>query len=309
LSGGAAPLALAALKIKIGALTPSPNSSLAPLFDAHSHLQDAWLLPHRSAVFADLQHVGLVRTVVNGTCEDDWSEVSSLARASPVVLPSYGLHPWDAGNRSPSWKERLLEWLDADPNAAIGEIGLDRWILDSARDDDPRLTGLSRAPLAEQIEVFRWQLDLAAARNRPASIHCLQAWGTLREQLAARPLPACGFLLHGYGGPAELVEPFVALGAYFSFNGAFLGPRHAAKREVFRHIPPDRLLVETDAPAMSLPPELRTHELPPAPDGSTVNHPANIAKTYAALASLRSTDVVQMAAAVETNFIRLFGAS
>lgn len=288
-------------------MTPSPASPLPRLYDAHAHLQDAWLLPHRPAVFADLRRVGLCRAVANGTCEDDWPEVAALARAFPVVLPSYGLHPWDAGNCSPGWRDRLVACLDGDAGAAVGEIGLDRWILDSARADDPRLAGLRRAPLAEQIDVFRWQLDLAAARNRPASIHCLQAWGALREQLATRALPACGFLLHGYGGPVEMVESFVALGAYFSFNGAFLGPRHAARREVFRHVPSDRLLVETDAPAMPLPPEWRAHELPPAPDGSTINHPASIETSYAALASLRGTDVVQMAAAVETNFIRLFG--
>jgi len=280
---------------------------LPPLFDAHCHLHDAWLVPHRDVVFAELALIGLKRAVVNGSSEDDWTEVSALARERPVVLPSYGLHPWDAGNRSPGWKARLVAQFVHDPGAAVGEIGLDRWILDDAKPDDPRLAGLRRAPLDEQAEVFTWQLEFAAERNLPASIHCLQAWGLLRELLESRRRPARGFLLHGYGGSLEMVGPFAELGAYFSFNGAFLGPRHAAKREVFRKIPADRLLIETDAPAMPLPPEWRAHELPQAPDGSVINHPANLETSYAALASLRGVNVVELAAAVEANFNRLFG--
>jgi TatD DNase family protein len=290
---------------------------MLPLYDAHNHYHDAWLTPHRARVFADLASVGLRRAVVNGTCETDWPDVAALAREFPLVLPSFGLHPWDAGNRSPDWQQKLLAHLDAHSSpsshpshsfpAAIGEIGLDRWILDRARPDDPRLAGLRRAPLAEQIEVFAWQLDLAAARNLPASIHCLDAFGPLHDLLRAARLPARGFLLHAYSGPVEMVKTFADLGAYFSFNGSFLDPRKIRLRELYAMLPADRLLVETDAPAMRLPAPLERFSLPPTADGSLPNHPANLAATYAALAELRGLSVESLAAQVEENFVRLFG--
>jgi TatD DNase family protein len=121
--------------------------------------------------------------------------------------------------------------------------------------------------------------------------------------------PARGFLLHAYGGPLEMMPKFAEHGAYFSFNGAFLDARHAAKREVFKKIPADRLLVETDAPAMPLPADRARFTLPPAPDGSPVNHPANLAATYAALAELRGVPLDALAAQVEENFLRFFGAA
>ena len=276
------------------------------LYDAHNHLQDAWLTPHRPRVFADLAAIGVVRVVVNGTGETDWPEVGSLAKDYPIVHPSYGLHPWDVGNRTSGWQRKLLAHLDADPRAGVGEIGLDRWILDRARPDDPRLTGLRRAPFAEQIEVFTWQLALAADRNLPASIHCLEAFGALLDILRAGKLPARGFLLHAYSGSAEMAKSFADLGACFSFNGAFLDPRKARHRELYAALPADRLLVETDAPAMRLPAPLETFSLPPADDGSAVNHPANLAATYVALAGLRQTTVESLAAQVERNFLRLF---
>jgi TatD DNase family protein len=278
------------------------------LYDAHNHFHDDWLASSRADIDRTLRAIGLRRAVVNGTCEQDWPVVASLAREYGWILPSYGLHPWDCGNRSPGWQKLLCAQLEAEPGAAVGEIGLDRWILERARPDDARLAGLRRAPLDEQIEVFAWQLELAATLVRPASIHCLDAFGALLETLTRTRRPVPGFLLHAYGGPVEMVKKFADLGAYFSFNGSFLDDRHAAKQEVFRHIPADRLLVETDAPAMPLPHQWATHRLPPAPGGQTINHPANLEATYAGLASLRGISVEELALLVETNFLRLFGA-
>ncbi len=277
------------------------------LHDAHNHAHDAWLEPWAERVDADLRAIGLAAAVVNGTCEADWPVVSAFCRRFPWARASYGLHPWDAGNRSADWLDTLRARLAAEPRAAVGEIGLDRWILDGARPDDPRLAGLRRAPLEEQGEVFLKQLALAASEDRPATIHCLQAFGALEGVLRHVATPARGFLLHAYGGPAELVPVFAERGAYFSFNGAFLAERHAAKREAFRRVPADRLLVETDAPAMPLPAERATHALPPAPDGSAVNHPANLAAAYAGLADLLGLPLPALAGQVEENFRRLFG--
>ncbi len=288
--------------------------TVVPFYDAHNHFQDDWLRPHRTPVDGALRALGLRRAVVNGTCEADWPVVAELAGKYDWILPSYGLHPWDCGNRSPDWQERLRAQLDADPRAAVGEIGLDRWILDRARPDDPRLAGLRRAPLAEQTQAFVWQLELAAEQNRPASIHCLDAFGAMLETLQQTRRPVRGFLLHAYSGPAEMVTNFAKLGAYFSFNGNFLKaldttrrPGAASRLEVWKSIPPDRLLVETDAPAMPLPPDRTAHRLPPAPGGESINHPGNIEAAYAGLASLLGESVETLAARVETNFTRLFG--
>lgn len=275
-------------------------------FDAHNHLQDEWLAAQRSQVFADLAAAGVRRAVVNGTSESDWAAVDALAAENAMTIPSYGLHPWDVGNRSSRWLEKLRSHLDKNPSAGVGEIGLDRWILERARPDDPRLKDLRRAPIEEQTEVFLAQLDLAAQQNRPASIHCLDAFGLLSDLLRRAKLPTRGFLLHAYSGPMEMAAGFAKLGAYFSFNGAFLEPRKQRLREVYATIPQDRLLVETDAPAMRLPAE--REKFPPLPtgDGSLANHPANIAVTYAALAELRGIKLESLTVQVEENFRRLF---
>lgn len=276
------------------------------LFDAHNHLQDESLAPHLDALLAELPGLGLRGAVVNGTCEADWTRVSILSRQAPWLTPSFGLHPWDCGNRAEGWLLSLERMLEDHPGAAVGEIGIDRWILDRAAPDDARLAGLRRAPLAEQQEVMATQLELAVKLGRAATIHCLDAHATLLEQLRNTHLPDRGFLLHAYSGPAELVEAFADLGAYFSFNGSFVDPRKKRARAAFRVVPSDRLLVETDAPAMPLPEDLRTHSLPSAPGGETINHPGNIKAAYTRLAELLDVEVPALAARCAENFGRLF---
>lgn len=279
---------------------------MPPLYDAHQHFHFDPLTPHRAVIIKDLQAIGLKKAVVNATNESEWPVVAALAREHAWVVPSHGIHPWDSGDRTAGWLEHLRAVLVADPGAGIGEIGLDRWIIDGVRPDDPRIAGIRVAPLDEQIEVFSAQLALAAELDRAASIHCVQAFGALLETLQKPPRSKRGFLLHGYGGPAEMIQTFTDLGAYFSFNIQLEGARFADRRENFRTIPVDRLLVETDAPTKPPTPDCNRFPLPPLADGTEVNNPANIAVAYESLAKLRGLTVEELAAQVEKNFTRLF---
>jgi TatD DNase family protein len=259
-------------------------------YDAHNHLQDDRFAGRQNELLATCGKVGIARMVVNGACESDWPQVLALAQENKIVLPSFGYHPWYLAERSPDWLNNLKKFLDLVPSG-IGEIGLDRWKPD--------------LPYAGQEEVFLAQLHLAAERNRPASIHCLQAWGRLHELLRDHPRPACGFVLHSFGGPMEMIPAFTKLGAYFSFPGYFLHERKLRQRETFKHVPPDRLLIETDAPDQPLPAEMIQHPLA-ATDGKPLNHPANLVAVYVGLAEFLGEKTDVLATRVAENFQRVF---
>lgn len=266
--------------------------SAAPLLDAHCHYHDTRLLPWRAEFLAELPALGVRRAVVNGTREEDWPAVAELSANVPWVLPSFGLHPWHVNERTSVWRETLLRFLDAHPGAGIGEIGLDRWI--------------EGHDLEAQSECFRTQLSIAAERNLPTTIHCIRAWGALWEIISSSCLPPRGFLLHAYGGPAEMIAGFVGRGSFFSFSPYFLHGRKTVQREIFRTLPADRILVETDAPDMAPPPEHNPRPLAGA-DAKPLNHPANIVSAYDALAEIRGVTRDELAIQVAENFTRLFG--
>jgi TatD DNase family protein len=262
------------------------------LYDAHNHLQDERLAAFGEAIVAETARENVRRMVVNGSCEADWQAVRELARRWPQVVASFGYHPWYIKERTPDWQRTLIGLLDEAPSA-IGEIGLDRWV----KDHD----------LARQEEVFVWQLRLAAERNLPVSIHCLQAWGKLFELLQAGPVPQRGFLLHSFGGPQEMIQPLARLGAYFSLPGYFAHERKVRQRESFRHVPPERLLIETDAPDQLLPAERAKYNLTDAKTGKALNHPANLGAVYEFAAELLGEPLNAVVKRVEENFLGMFG--
>jgi len=286
------------------------------LYDAHNHLQDERFGGRQAELLAACRPAGVVRMVVNGSCEADWPQVLALAKQlgrarhsvraasaqtmagapgvprSIAILPSFGYHPWYVHERTAGWLPTLERFLDQTPSA-VGEIGLDRW--------KPGLL------YAGQEEVFIAQLRLAAERNLPASIHCLQAWGRLFDLLKAGPRPERGFLLHSFGGPQEMVKPFADLGAYFSLPGYYAHERKDRQRETFKHVPPERLLIETDAPDQCLPVARNRFPLTDATTGKPLNHPANLAAVYEFAAELVGAPIKVLAARVEENFWRLFG--
>lgn len=251
--------------------------------DAHNHLQD----PRLAGTLEELEALPMKAAVVDGTRETDWPQVADLAAKHAWVFPAFGLHPWFLAERTAAWRVRLLEALRT-PRASIGEIGLDGW--------------MHNPDFAAQEEVFRDQLAIAAERNLPVTIHCLKAWPRMCKILKTAPLPARGFLMHAFAGSRVEVRELLDLGAYFSFSGAFLHERKRAIQDVYAWMPQDRLLVETDAPAMNPPPSHQRHVLA---DGG--NHPANIADITLALAQIRCTHPEVLCEAVAANFQRLFG--
>ena len=261
------------------------------LIDSHNHLQDERLNSVRDAVMHECCAQGVVATVVNGACPEDWSLVADLAKRYGHVIPCFGVHPWYINNLPADWRETLIRFLDEIPSA-IGEVGIDGW----KKEFDSEL----------QERIFSTQLQIAAEKNLPLSIHGLRKWGRLFEILSRGPRPECGFLLHSYGGPIDMIKPFTKLGAYFSCPGFFLQAGREMKLAVFKEVPRERLLLETDAPDQRLPDELDRYQICDSISGIRINHPANIRAVYLGVAALRGTSVEELAGQVESNFRVLF---
>ena len=238
---------------------------MTDLIDAHNHLQDHRLGDDPKKLMKSIRKAGITQSIVNGTCQDDWPRVADLARQFPEeIIPSFGLHPWRVQERTDSWLSELRGYLEEFPGAGVGEIGLDRWI--------------DNADTEAQATVFLPQLRLAVDLSRPVTIHCLQAWGQLLNFLKEEKQLPAKFLLHSFGGSAEMAAQLKALGAYFSASAYFLHPKKIKQLSVLSALPKKRLLLETDAPDM-VPPssyqKLGTADL---------NHPADFSLTAPALA-------------------------
>jgi TatD DNase family protein len=205
-------------------------------FDAHNHLQDYETGDKRDDALKRAAEAGVETMLCNGTSPGDWEAVLGLAAENKGVIPCFGLHPWFIKEGAPGWLESLESFLLRAPSC-VGEIGLDG--------------GRNATDLARQEGIFAAQLKLAKKLGRPACVHCVKAWGGMLE-LIKREIPG-PFMFHSYGGPAEMVAEFAALGAYFSFSGAILDKQRVKLRRALAAAPADRLLFETEAPDSDAP--------------------------------------------------------
>lgn len=228
------------------------------LYDSHNHLQSLRFGQPAKDLIAAMKHVGVSGCVVNATQEADWGNAQVLAEQFPdFVRPAYGVHPWFADTISEGWEDRLRKLLCDNEHATVGEVGVDGWV--------------SAPDLEVQRVVFAKQVAIATDLNRVMTVHCLKAWDELFQLMDEADAWPEKFLMHSFGGSIEVAERLLKRGAWFSFSGYFLQSRKKKVLEVFKRLPKNRILLETDAPEMPPPLELMEFQL----DGD-LNHPANL---------------------------------
>ena len=245
-----------------------------PFLDSHVHLQDPAFDRDRDEAIDRAVGLGVQRFVCNGTSPDDWPAVETLAKGRPEIIPCFGLHPWfvKAWARRP-WLDELGRYLERTASG-VGEIGLDQWI------EEPDMEA--------QVQAFEAQLGLARDLGRPATVHCLRAWGPLLDCLkAVGRFPDGGLVIHGFGGGPDLVRPLAAMGAYLSFAGGTLDDRRERARRALVQCPRERLLAETDAPDMPPPQAYRLAPQAVDRDGRYRNEPGNLPAIVEGLAQVR----------------------
>ncbi|XP_071709699.1 uncharacterized protein [Rutidosis leptorrhynchoides] len=267
------------------------------LFDAHCHLQDPRVVNIAPKLTKTALDNGVHHFVVNGVSEKDWELVKEMGDNYPSVIPSFGLHPWFITNRTSKWLTTLRNLLIVNPEAAVGEIGLDNGPLAKHIDFN------------DQIETFRPQLQLAKELKRPVSVHCVNAFDELLEIMKLiGPFPE-GVILHSYIGSADMVPEFAKLGAYFSFSGHLMPMDETRGKKIVKAVPNDRILLETDAPD-ALPKLNDSDDLFLVEEQDSVsdvlNQPANIHFVLSYVAGLYDVTKEELADLSYKNAMRLF---
>jgi TatD DNase family protein len=242
--------------------------------DTHCHLQ----LDERDSA-AMLHRADTVEWVVAPGVDAASSAASvRLAERFPgKVLATAGLHPHEASG----WSEQSAAITGlADVVSAIGETGLDFY-----RDLSPR---------AEQIDSFRAQIELAAAKNLPVIVHCRDAFREVHDILETSGESERA-VLHCWTGGRKWTKRFLELGVTFSFAGPVAFETGETIRLGAELVPPDRALVETDTPYLA-----------PPPHRGQPNEPAWVALVGEALARVWSVPSEEAAQATSANAERIF---
>ncbi|MBI3739448.1 MAG: TatD family hydrolase [Chloroflexi bacterium] len=270
------------------------------LADTHCHLDFDKFDEDREAVIQRAVDAGLTRILVPALDLNSSRAAVKLAESHPMIYAAVGFHPTDLENFSEQTFGEVREFAKHPKVVAVGEIGLDYyWVKEKDKRDFQR-------------EVLKRQLAFAEEINKPVILHMREendAWiGSASQDLLEilsewhkglvtqnNPAAERPGVLHSFNGNLETAQKALALNFYIGVTGPITYKNADEKRNIFRQLPLERLLIETDAPFLT-----------PVPHRGKRNEPAFVAHIADKIAEIKSITPQEVAAITTANAARLF---
>ena len=249
------------------------------LADIGANLSHASFREDLDAVLARARAAGVETIVVTGTSVEESRHAAALAEAHGLYSTA-GVHPHHA-RECDTGTIPALRAIAAQPRVvALGECGLD--------------FNRNYSPHPDQEKWFEAQLDLACEIGKPLFLHSRDAHPRFAEILRHHRVGKA--VAHCFTGEAAELRAYLELGLYIGITGWICDERRGRHLvELVREIPPERLLVETDAPYLA-----------PGKYRGKRNEPAYVVETAAVLAKVKRIAPEALAKATTDNFFRLY---
>ena len=246
------------------------------LIDTHAHLCDPVFDADRETVLDRAEAAGVSGIIAVGENLDDARKNLELARQHPQIRPAAGLYPTYLDlNLAGEMREFIRNHRGG--LAAIGEVGLDYWIV---KDEPEREI---------QREIFRGFVGLSKELDLPLNVHSRSAGrhavALLLESSASR------VHLHAFDGKFGAALPAVEAGFYFSVPPSIV--RSEQKQNLVRKLPLSCLMIESDSPVLG-------------PLAQERNEPANVVIAVRAIAEIKGLSESEVREAVFENSKRLY---
>lgn len=237
------------------------------LFDTHCHYNLEPLRENWQEHWQRAQKNSVTHSIVVGTDAETSKNAIAIAAQEQNLFASVGYHPNYFLEHADEFiteqtihtntcethlatiSHTLTEFISKQP-IAIGEIGLDFYRL--------RSRGLKRETLINlQKEALKIQLALAHKQNLPVILHVRDQEDRSTDSAYQQVLKLLEdhrpskFVLHCASGPLDYIQTALEMGGYIGFDGnsTYESAKHI--RDIFSITPPDRVLLETDAPYLA----------------------------------------------------------
>lgn len=260
----------------------------SPLIDIGLNLANHRFTHDCEQVVARAHAAGVAHFILTGTSLKVSQEAALLTEkmAPGTAYFTAGVHPHYATELTPDGLASLRELL-SHPNAvAVGETGLDY--------------NRNLSPPDVQRAALEAQVDLACTVNKPLFLHEREAAPDLLAILDnfKDRLPRC--VVHCFTGDETIAQQYIERGFYVGITG-WVGQkkRNQDLLRALQVIPPERMMLETDAPYL----------MPPGytPSIAGRNEPAALPHVAELLAIARGEPVEQIRADAYAASIKFFG--
>lgn len=256
--------------------------------DTHCHLHDPEFFSAKEAtsVIASSVQSGVAKMIGIGTSLEDSKNAIAYARNHPESYwASVGIHPHESSKLSSVQIDKHLKELDqlaSDTKVvAIGECGFDFYYNDREK------------MLEKQTQLLEGQLQVAKKHNLPVSFHVREAFTDFWPIYDRYKVPG---VLHSFTDRPEHLQKALKRGLFIGINGIATFTSHRWQLDMFKAIPLEKIVVETDSPFLT-----------PKPKRGTINTPENVIYITQYLAELRGEDVRHTSRQTTDNARKLFG--
>jgi TatD DNase family protein len=266
------------------------------LFDTHCHthemvrritpVYDKWhsdgIQRTPESVIQAAHEAGVAGMLCIGTSLEDSELAVEFVAKREGQWASIGIHPHEAAKHQASEaKQKFAALASAAKVVAIGECGLDYFYAHSPRE--------------AQIELLKFQIELALEHDLPLSFHVREAFDDFWPIFESYRGAGLRGVLHSYTDSMANLERAIKHGLHFGVNGIATFAKDEERRVIYRTIPSKLLLLETDAPFLT-----------PIPFRGKICESKHVRVTAEFLADLRKETLEDLAAVTTANARDLF---
>ena len=205
--------------------------------------------------------------IASGYNDETNLEVIELVNKYDNVYGVIGIHPEEVDNVTNDSFKIIEDNINNPKILGIGEIGLDYYYVKDNKD--------------KQIELFKKQIEIADAYNKPIVVHSRDAAQDTYNILKNVKVK-CD--IHCFSYSYEMACEFVKLGFRLGIGGVLTFKNSKNLKEIVDKLDIDNFLLETDSPYLS-----------PEPFRGRKNNPSNclyIAKKIAEIKEMDVNDVI-----------------
>ncbi len=254
------------------------------IIDSHCHLNYEPMAGSLKETINRANNDGVKYMLTISTEDKRFNEILDIITKHECVYGTYGIHPHEAKKHKDLNTAHILNRLSLNKKViGIGETGLDFYYNNSTKN--------------EQISCFEKHINAAQVSNKPLIIHTRSAEKETLEILSKfKKQKDFKMLIHCFTGTRDLAFKLLDLDSYISASGVITFKKSEKLAMIFKEMPNEKILVETDAPYLA-----------PVPLRGKPNEPSYITHTIKFLSKLKGISYDDFSKITSNNFFKLFG--
>ncbi len=253
------------------------------LIDTHAHLFLEQFDEDRAQVIQNAVDNGIKKIFLPDIDRSTSNAVLELAKKySGICYPMIGLHPTSVKENFRDELKHVENMLDKEKYYGIGESGIDLY--------------WDKTFLKEQIEAFRFQINLAKKTGLPLIIHSRESFNEIFSVLDELNDDNLKGIFHSFTGNEAQAEKILSYKGFKIGIGGIVTFKNSKLPDVVKKIDLKHIVLETDSPYLA-----------PTPKRGKRNESAFLLYIAEKIADIHNVDLQTVANITTKNAENLFG--